>query len=133
MLVEINRRDAFGSVALPEFLRLAGLVAAGHLDAWTLAHELARTDATLHLEPAEMRDTDAHSWYSQVRDGYQAWQAARDARGRDTVEYLEAKSIAEYEHALNDAAHALLVVAEEAQVEVVHVPAAVPLAATPVR
>lgn len=127
VLVEISYHDTSGRVALPEFLRLAGLVAAGHVDAWNLAQVMARTDVTLHLEPAEMGDVDAYSWYSQMFDGYQAWQAGRDARGRDTVERLEAKAVAEYEAALNDAARALLDIAEEARVEVVHVPARVPL------
>lgn len=127
MLHEIKFHDAQGRVALPEFLRLAGLLAADAADADDLAEEFLREEVTLFCEPDELADTTAYGWYLASFDAYGLGDRARDARTGEAYDDLAGRAHVAYRELLEDAAHYLASAAAEARVTVTELAPVLPL------
>jgi hypothetical protein len=121
---EIEYADIYGRVTLAEFLRLAGLVAAGAADPDDLAVEFARGEMTLTLSPDEFRCATSFGWYAASFSAYRQWMAADDVAQREDREMYRGKAVQDYHDLIVDAAAQIGERASAAAVELVSVPVA---------
>lgn len=105
-----------GKVALAEFVRLAGLVAAGAAVLGDLAAEFAAAGVTLDLDPDELASAVPYSWYLASFTAYWISEDAREHEGRIRYEHLMGCARVRYAELIEDAAGYLAEAAAAADV-----------------
>lgn len=105
-----------GKVTLGEFVRLAGLVAAGAADLHDLAVEFADAGVTLDLGPDELASTVPYGWYMASFGAYWIAEDAREHQGRMRYEHLIGIARMRYAALIEEAAGVLADAAEQAAV-----------------